>query len=57
MTVVISLKPNTRTHERTRRSRELERERLIRRIGIRQEDAPLYSEELRFWAYEASLRR
>jgi hypothetical protein len=52
---LIPLAPNARTHERKRLARQQERERLIRRIGIRLEDAPLYSEELRFLAYMESL--
>ncbi len=54
---VIPFKPVYRTLERLRKKRELERERLIAKIGMRYEDAPLFAEELRFLAYEASLKR
>jgi hypothetical protein len=52
---LIPLAPNARTHERKRLARQKERQRLIDRIGIRLEDAPLYNEELRFMAYQESL--
>jgi hypothetical protein len=54
---LIPLVANSKTHERKRLAREQERDRLIRQIGIRLEDAPLYSEELRFLAYMESLGR
>ena len=53
---VLPIRPNARTHERLRRQRQADRDRLIARIGIRHEDAPLFDEELRFLAYEESLR-
>lgn len=54
---IIPLKPNSRTHDRKRRIREQEKQRLIRKIGIDLEDAPLFDEELRFMVYEAQTRQ
>ena len=54
---LIKFKANSRTHERRRKAREQERMRLIRKIGIRPEDAPLFSEELRFMVYQMSKSR
>lgn len=48
--------PNARTHERRRRERQATRQRLLARIGIRHEDAPLYDEQLMFLAHEESLQ-
>lgn len=50
------LKPNARTHERRRRQRQATRQRLLARIGVHHENAPLFDEELVFLAYEESLR-
>jgi hypothetical protein len=50
-------RPNARTHDRLRRQREQDRDRLCTKIGICREDAPLYSEELRLLAYEESLKK
>jgi len=49
---ILPFKPVHKTHERLRKKREAERQRLIGKIGIRNEDAPLFSELLRFLAYE-----
>ena len=54
---LIPLKPNARTHQRLREAREADKLRLIRKIGIEHKDAPLYAEELRFMAYQESLRK
>jgi hypothetical protein len=54
---ILQLKPNHTTHRRLRERWERERLRLIRKIGVRLEDAPLYDEQLRFLAYEESLRK
>lgn len=54
---VIPLRPNAKTHERLRRQREQTKQRLIAKIGINLEDAPLYDEELRFLAYQESRRK
>jgi len=54
---ILQLKPNHITHRRLRERREREKARLIRKIGVRLEDAPLYDEQLRFLAYEESLRK
>jgi hypothetical protein len=51
---LLPFRANQRTYERQRQARAKERERLIKRIGIRAEDAPLFSEELRFLAYQES---
>ncbi len=53
---VLPIKPNSHTHERLRRQRQEARNRLISRIGMRIEDAPLFEEELRMMAYEESLK-
>ena len=50
------IKPNSHTHDRLRRQRQEARSRLISRIGMRMEDAPLFEEELRMMAYEESLK-
>jgi hypothetical protein len=50
---VLPFRPNQRTYERQRRARAKERERLIAKIGIRAEDAPLYDEYLSFMVYQA----
>ena len=55
--IILKLKPNHITHRRLRERRERERLRLIRKIGVRLQDAPLYDEQLRFLAYEESLRK
>lgn len=54
---LIPLKPNHRTADRERKRRLAERDRLIAKIGIDPDVAPLYSEELRFLAYQESLRK
>ena len=36
------IKPNSHTHERLRRQRQEARNRLVARIGMRMEDAPLF---------------
>jgi hypothetical protein len=54
---ILQLKPNHITHKRLREHREKEKLRLMRKIGVRLEDAPLYDESLRFLAYEESLRK
>jgi len=53
---IVPLKPNAKTHERRRREREQEKQRLIARIGINPDDAPLFDEELRFLAYLERLK-
>ena len=53
---LIPFKPNHRTHERNRLARVKERERLIKKIGVNPDDAPLYDEELKFMVYEAMLK-
>jgi hypothetical protein len=53
---VLPFKPVHKTHERMRNKREAEKQRLIQKIGICNEDAPLFSELLRFLAYEESIR-
>jgi len=53
---LIPLKSNARTHKRLREARQADKLRLIAKIGIELEDAPLFNEELRFLAYEESLR-
>ena len=53
---LIPMKSNARTHKRLREAREADKLRLITKIGIELEDAPLFNEELRFLAYEESLR-
>ena len=53
---VYPIRPNSRTHDRLRRQRQEARSRLISRIGMRMEDAPLFEEELRMMAYEESLK-
>ncbi len=53
---ILPFKPVHRTYERLRKKREAEKQRLIEKIGIRNEDAPLFSELLRFLAYEESMR-
>lgn len=52
---VLPFKPNHHTHERKRQQREATRQRLIQHIGYKLEDAPLFEEELRFFAYVMSL--
>jgi hypothetical protein len=54
---ILRLKPNHITHRRLREQRERDKARLIKRIGITLADAPLYDEQLRFLAYEESLRK
>ena len=54
---LIPLKPNARTHQRLREAREADKLRLIARIGVHLADAPLFEEELRFIAYQESLRK
>ena len=44
------------TYQRQRAYREAEKLRLVMKIGIKPEDAPLYSEELRFMVYQAGLK-
>lgn len=51
------IRPNSRTHDRLRRRRQEAKDRLISRIGMRMEDAPLFDEELRMMAYEESLKK
>lgn len=55
MADILQFKANLKTYQRQRTYREAERLRLMAKIGINPEDAPLYSEELRFLAYQASL--
>jgi hypothetical protein len=50
------IRPNSRTHERLRRRRKEAKDRLVVRIGIDPDDAPLFDEELRMMAYEESLK-
>ena len=54
---VLRLKPNHITHKCLRERREKDKLRLIKRIGVQIEDAPLHDEQLRFLAYEESLRK
>jgi hypothetical protein len=54
---ILQLKPNHITHRRLRECREREKDRLVRKIGINLADVPLYNEQLRFLAYEESLRK
>ena len=53
---ILPFKPVHKTHERLRKKREAEKQRLIQKIGIHSEDAPLFSELLRFLAYEESMQ-
>ena len=47
MTATIhQFRPNARTHDRLRRQRQEAKDRLVAKIGIRLEDAPLFEEEL-----------
>ena len=54
---LIPFTPNHRTAARLKAKREAAKRRLIERIGINREDAPLYDEELAFWAYQESLKK
>lgn len=54
---LIPFTENYKTHERRRKLREREKERLCRKIGVNKLDAPLYDEELRLLAYAESLGR
>jgi len=51
--VVIPFRPNQKTYERQRKARAQERDRIIKKIGIKLEDAPLYDEYLAFMVYQA----
>jgi hypothetical protein len=53
---LIAFRANLRTYQRQRAYREAERLRLIMRIGIDPQDAPLFDEELKFMVYQASLK-
>ena len=48
---IYPIKPNSRTHERLHRQRQVIRDRLIVKIGTKLEDAPLFDENLRALAY------
>lgn len=52
---IVAFAPNHRTHERKRHTREAEKARIIQKIGMNPDDAPLFEEELRFMAYQASM--
>lgn len=54
---IVKLQANYFTHRRMREKREAAKRRLIQKIGIRSEDAPLFDEMLKMMAYEESLRR
>jgi hypothetical protein len=57
MADLIPFKPNQKTYDRMRQKREQEKKRLINKIGVCHQDAPLFSEWIRFLAYCESIGR
>lgn len=55
MANLLPFQPNHRTHKRLREKREQEKRRLIAKIGINQEDAPLFDEYLKFMVYSLGI--
>jgi hypothetical protein len=56
MGALLEFKKVLKTYQRERAHREAEKMRLIARIGINPDDAPLYDEELRLLAWQESLK-
>lgn len=57
MTNLVLFIPNSRTVARFKKMKEAEKQRLMNKIGINPADAPLYEEELKFLAYQESLKK